>query len=75
MAKLDTSTPLLDERSEYIQDFSGLKTKMVQTLEAVQLFQKEAEALETKMTDAGADNAELREIQKLTKWFKSIKEL
>lgn len=75
MAKLDISTPLLDARSEYIGDFKDLKFKRDSVLVNVQDFQKQAEALEIKMEKAGAKNSEIKEIKKLTKWFKGIEEL
>lgn len=75
MAKLDMTTPLLDARSEYIGDFKDLKLKMKSVLINVQAFKKESEALEIKMEEAGAKNDEIKEIKKLTKWFKGIEEL
>jgi len=75
MAKLDMTTPLLDARSEDIGDFKDLKSKMKSVLINVQAFLKEAEALELKMEEAGAKNDEIKEIKKLTKWFKNIDEM
>lgn len=75
MAKLDMTTPLLDARSEYIGDFKDLKIKMRSVLTNAQDFQKQAEALEIKMEAAGANNNEIKEIKKITKWFKSIDEM
>jgi hypothetical protein len=75
MAKLDISTPLLDARSEYVGDFKVVKHNREYLSTKALDFKKQAEALEVKMEEAAAKNSEIKEIKKLTKWFKGIEDL